>query len=156
MRLVKTFTWGKYFGIFEYFDKLSCWCFEKVHTWKIFQRREWPGWAVLREATEQLEPAFQLWRWSLSVCFSLCLCLFLSTMKVIFVFMFVSVFFFVLVFVFVFVPFNYEGDFCHCICFLTMHSTGQLSFTIFAMFEKFVLQAVFLQRGLNTATLEGM
>ena len=82
----------------------------------------------------------------------------LSTMKVIFAFMFVSVFFFVLVFVFVFVfvPFNYEGDFCHCICFLTMHSTGQLSFTIFAMFEKFVLQAVFLQRGLNTATLEGM
>ena len=84
----------------------------------------------------------------------------LSTMKVIIVCVFVSVFFFVLVFVFVFVfvfvPFNYEGDFCHCICFLTMHSTGQLSFTIFAMFEKFVLQAVFLQRGLNTATLEGM
>ena len=76
----------------------------------------------------------------------------LSTMKVIFVYVFVSVFFIV----FVFVPFNYEGDFCHCICFLTMHSTGQLSFTIFATFEKFVLQAVFLQRGLNTATLEGM
>ena len=76
----------------------------------------------------------------------------LSTMKVIFVYVFVSVFFIV----FVFVPFNYEGDFCHCICFLTMPSTGQLSFTIFAMFEKFVLQAVFLQRGLNTATLEGM
>ena len=82
----------------------------------------------------------------------------LSTMKVIFVHVFVSVFFFVLVFVFVFVfvPFNYEGDFCHCVCFLTMHSAGQLSFTIFAMFDKFVLQAVFLQRGLNTATLEGM
>ena len=73
-------------------------------------------------------------------------------MKVIFVYEFVSVFFFV----FVFVPFNYEGDFCHCICFLTMHSTGQLSFTSFAMFEKFVLQALFLQRELNTATLEGM
>ena len=73
-------------------------------------------------------------------------------MKVIFVCVFVSVF----VFVFVFVPFNYGGDLCHCVCFLTMHSTGQLSFTIFAMFEKFVLQAVFLQRGLNTATLEGM
>ena len=74
----------------EIWRKLSCWYFEKVHAWKIFQRREWPGWAVLREATEQLEPAFQLWRWSLSMglslCFSLCLCLslFLSTLKVIF------------------------------------------------------------------------
>ena len=74
----------------------------------------------------------------------------LSTMKVIFVYEFVFVF------VFVFVPLNFEGDLFHCILFSTMQGRGNMLFTIFAMFEKFVLQAVFLQPGLNTAALGGM
>ena len=78
----------------------------------------------------------------------------LSTMKVIFVYGFVSMFFFV--FVFVFVPLNFEGDLFHCILFSTMQGRGSMLFTIFGMFEKFVLQAVFLQPGLNTAALGGM
>ena len=75
----------------------------------------------------------------------------LSTMKVIFVYEFVSMFFFEFVFVFVF-----EGDLFHCILFSTMQGRGSMLFTIFAMFEKFVLQAVFLQPGLNTPALGGM